>query len=347
MVFFSDTYVVGNRGHGSTYKVLGGGGAEHGLRNTTIDVELSKTLGATTPHPLLLLGVQSNSSGHGYATLDNWTQQTYQDDPNIAFRNMFGSSSSGGGSSDGASIAATRAQSVLDIQKAEIQALQGVLGASERERLDAHLDSIEVLERRIASASSGSGTSGSSSASSFNPTGFEYSTDGNSKKLHLTTVADLQMDLAVLALNANQTRVVSVMLGNHQSEIMADEWDWNNIYHQSIHGSSGDSAYIETRSYLTERLAYLIEKLRTTTDASGNPLLDSTLVVQVTDMGEGNGHTSDRAPMCLAGGGSAVQRGQVTTSGPHTNILDTVTELVGLTDTVPSYGSGALNSVIA
>lgn len=338
MVFFSDASITGGAGHGFTQKVLGGS-----VNADTIDVALSNTMGANSPFPLLLLGAQSNAGPHGYASQRNRQELTYQDNPIATFERIFSGSSSGG-----SSAGTLRARSVLDTQKAEIAALKAKLGVDEQQRLDTHLDAIESIERRLDAAAmppSGGG-GGSSPADGFNPTNFVYDPSDNST---FTKVADLQMDLAVLALQTNQSRVVSVMLGNHQSEHSVPELSWNDVYHQSIHGAGqlGKAPHTETRNHLSARFAHLIEQLRSTNDDLGNPLLDSTIVVQVTDMGDGDAHGNEQAPMILAGGGAAVNKGQVTTCGAHANILDTATELLGYTGMVPQYGSGPLTSVIA
>ena len=56
-------------------------------------------------------------------------------------------------------------------------------------------------------------------------------------------------------------------------------------YHSAIHGGSFDN-YAAYRAYFTERVAHLIRRLREEDDPAGGKLIDSTLVVQVTDMGD-------------------------------------------------------------
>lgn len=338
-VFFNDVAVSGGGGHGYTQKVLGAS-----VRPDTIDVALADTLGANTPFPLLLLGVQSNNGNHGFATQRAYRALAYQDNPIATFNRVFAGSDNSGGSG-GASIDTLRAQSVLDIQKAEIAELQSILGNEERQRLETHLASIETIERRL-QAQSQDGGNGSGDPGAFNPDNFAYN---SSDTTTFTRVSDLQMDLAVLALQANQTRVISVMLGNHQSDHSVPELNWSDTYHQSIHGAGeqGVGPHIETRAYLSRRFTYLVAALRSATDEFGNSLLDSTLVVQVTDMADGNNHTTNNAPMLLAGGGSAINRGQSTRCGQHVNIFDTVTEVLGLAGQIPRYGNGPISGVIA
>ena len=329
-VFFSDASVSGGGGHGSTTKTLGGS-----VSRTTYDIALERVIGASSPFPSLQLGVQSTDGNHGYATMVDGRQVTYQDNPMATFNRVFG------GNVSVTPIGSRRAQSVLDIQKDEIAELQSVLGASEKTRLDEHLASIEKIEERLQQQDSQNAQEACTSPI-WNEEGYSHDT---ADKTRFTLESKLQVDLAVLAMRCNYTRVISFMFGNHQSEHAVPELNYSGAYHQSIHGGS-TATYTETRAYLAGRLTYLIEQLRSATDDTGNSLLDSTLVVQVTDMADGNAHSTDNAPMLLAGGGSHIRRGQLASCGDHVNIFDTVTEAMGLTGQVEQYGSGALSGII-
>lgn len=334
-VFFNETLLSdssgsGIGGHGNCSKSLGAGG-----RRTSYDVELERTLGANSPFPSVLLGVQSNDGNHGSATKKDGQEVAYQDSPVAAFNRLFNADVAVG------SIGTKRAQSVIDVNRAEIAELQALLGAAEKERLDEHLASIEKIEARLQAQAEGEAIAGCVEPN-WNANNFVYDANDKTK---FTRISDLQMDTAVLALRCNLTRVVSIMLGNHQAEHAVPELNWTGAYHQSIHGGSVAS-FTETRAYLSSRLAYLIQQLAAATDEFGNSLLDSTLVVQVTDMGDGNAHSSDNAPFVLAGGGAAINGGTVAQCGWHNNIFDTMTEALGLTGVVPQFGQGPITGVI-
>jgi len=336
IVFLSDAEVSGGGGHGNTPKVFGSSG-----QRESYDVQLANYYGDLYPYSQLLLGVQSGFGNHGYATLraineHTSAEQAYQDSPNVAFNTIFNNVDTSGNTDVDATSDSTRALSILDVQREEILALQGVLGSFENQRLEEHLSSIESIRNRLLSTS-GSVTS-CPIAADFNPDGFVYD---SAIRDNFRREAELQIDIAVASLNCKLTNNVSIMLGNHQCENFDNSWNWTDVYHQSIHSGNTD-AYIETRSYFTEITAYLIERLQ------ANNMLENTLVVQTTDMGEGNGHTSDRAPMFFAGGGSSVNTGMVTSMGSnlgHNAMFDTVTDLLGVN--LPYIGGGPIPGVIA
>ena len=318
-----------NGGHGNTSKAFGGDGMSN-----TFDVEMERTIGANSQYPALLLGVQSY--GHGSATKKNGSEINYEDNPTAAFDRVFNSGISAGGT-----VGTQRAQSIMDIHKAEINTLQSVLGQAEKERLEEHLASVDKIKSRIEQQASAN-VSAECKDPAWNTDGFVYD---SADKTRFTLEANLQVDTAVMALSCNMTNVVSIMFGNHQSEHAIPELNFTGDYHQSIHGGQGD--YPETRTYLSTRLAYLIEQLSAAKDELGNSLLDSTLIIQSTDMGDGSAHSSDLAPIMMAGGGSALNGGSVVECGSHMNVFDTATEIFGLTGTVPQFGTGALSGVVA
>ena len=323
-IFFNDATIAnksgaGIGGHGNTSKAFGGGGFAN-----SFDVELERTIGAASAFPSLLLGVQSY--GHGSATKKNGSEINYQDNPLVAFNRIFGNPVNIG------NVSTKRTRSILDMHKNELAELQAILGSAEKERLDEHLGSVEKLDSRLNQS-----VDGACLNPDWNLGGFAYD-DANKTKF--TIESELQMDTAVLALSCNLTNVVSIMLGNHQSEHAIPELNFKGDYHQSIHGGKA-GAYEECRAYLSSRVAYLIQKL----DEAN--LLDSTLIIQSTDMGDGNAHSSENAPVMMAGGGSALKGGTiVNASGSHMNVFDTATEILGLTGQIPQFGAGALSGVI-
>jgi hypothetical protein len=89
--------------------------------------------------------------------------------------------------------------------------------------------------------------------------------------------ADLQCDVATLALKCDLTRVVSVIFGNHQSDFIVLESGIDTNYHAAIHGRPL-ADYASYRKYFTTKLHYLIQSLTNTEDMDSNSLLDNTIL---------------------------------------------------------------------
>lgn len=160
------------------------------------------------------------------------------------------------------------------------------------------------------------------------------------------------MDLIALAFKCDLTRVVSIMLGNHQSDFAIPESDVDTNYHQSIHGRPA-ADYVQYRRYFSERVLYLLQTLASTADVDGSSLLDNTIVAQVTDMGDGRAHAGSNVPFMLAGGGGgALRRGRALSFGgaDYRNVLDTVAVAAGIDiedPQYPRYGNGTLSGVLS
>lgn len=270
-------------GHGSTPLIL-----SNGWNGDTYDVFMGKALGPNRPFKYLNLGVHSN--GHGTLTREANTNVPFQDNPFNAFNLLFGGGAATGGNSK---------SDILDAHVAAANAIRTKLANYEVQRLNQHLDAIADTRRRLDDMSGGTGCSAAPNASEFTLT---FNT--------FTRQAKLQADILVAALSCGLTSSASLAFGNHQSEFSIPELNFKGPYHQSIHGGSNGQAnypyYVEMRAHLGSLTAYVIERLRT------HGILDSTVVVEVTDMGHADLHSSQDVPMLIAGGGSYINRGRST-----------------------------------
>lgn len=295
-----------NAGHGRLPLILSDswGGRD------SYDVLMGKQLGALLPFTYLNLGVHSN--GNGYITRDGSNQIPFQDNPFNVFNLLFGNNSGGN----------TNAKSaIIDAHANAANAIKNKLAGYEVERMDAHLDAISDTQRRL------NELAGNTSTCSTAPdnTAFPLSHDTFSQQ------ARLQADIAVAALKCNLTSSVSLAFGNHQSQFRIPELNFKGLYHQSIHGGSGGLPnypyYTEMRNHLGSLTAYLINKLET------EGIIDSTVVVETTDMGHADLHGSVDVPMLIAGGGNRINRAVTTQASAAYNqhdLLHTAAQACGV-----------------
>ena len=156
------------------------------------------------------------------------------------------------------------------------------------------------------------------------------------------------LELAVLGLQHNKARVASLMLGDDQGDFRIPSLAMNLDYAQALHATATPDAFIAYRKFLSARVAYLIQLLAATPDSNGVPLIESTLVVQVTNMGDGRTHSSTDAPIMFAGGKQFIKNGLVVRPpiGVNTQreVLDTVSAVLGLPG--DNYGDGPISSLL-
>jgi len=254
----------------------------------TYDVFMGEQLGPASPFSYVNLGVHSN--GAGYITNDGNTSIPFQDNPFTAYKLLFGNT-----------VGNTKAP-ILDAHAEAINAIKTKLAGYEVNRMDDHLDAISDTQRRLDELEG-------ASTCSATPDYQEFDLDHDS----FTMQANLQTDIIVAALQCGLTNSVSLAFGNHQSEFRIGGLGYQGVYHQSIHGGSNGQAnypyYTEMRNHMGSLTANLIAKLSTA------GILDSTIVVETTDMGHADLHGGSDVPYLIAGGGSRINKGVTTAAG--------------------------------
>jgi len=238
--------------------------------------------------------------------------------------------------------ALTRRQSILKLVSSEIKDVQGRLGASEKAKLEAHLDSISALENKLM-ASSGSGSTGGGS----NPNaakacaGLSKPTDSTSPSANDV----LHMDILVNALACDITRVGVMQLGNDQA-LHVDLPDLKGEQHNEfIHSGTNDkfAKLIAFEAWQATQFAKLVTNLKSKPDPDGGAgtLYDSTLVVWARDMGDAVNHDMKNMRFVFAGGAGGYLKqaagGRYLNAGGgdgnrHERVLLNILQAMGVTD---------------
>jgi hypothetical protein len=211
-----------------------------------------------------------------------------------------------------------------------VQQLQQQLSNFASTRLQANQDAIAELQAELSPG--GFGPDCDLQQQSW-PTGSINPNDGQ----QFTRLWELQTNNAVTAIKCGLTHVVTMLMGNDEEDFVATGFNYS--YAQAANGFPGSAEYTAYRAYLSQRLTHLIQQLQTNTDINGAPLLDSTLVVQVTNMADTSDNTGINAPFMFAGGGSSIRKGQVLRAAEHTQIMDTVALAVGAYGIIAPYSS--------
>lgn len=316
-VFFANTDMEGYGGHGLPQTSLGG------LTRApkTIDLALGDVLGADTPFKSIQLGVLSRDTS--ISAVNNWTKTPVITDPARAFDILRNGQAS-------LNPALRQQQKQLEINLKAVQQLQQQLGSFANTRLQTNLDAIKQLQAEIPS---GGYLPGCDLQQQTWPGEIINPNDGQ----NFTRLWELQTNNAVTAIKCGLTHVVTMLMGNDEEDFVATGFNYSYAASANAFGSSRE--FIAYRAYLNQRLTHLIQQLKTTTDINGMPLLDSTLVVQVTNMGDTSINTGSNAPFMIAGGGSSIRRGQVVMAPLHTQVLDTVVLAMGAYGTIAPYSA--------
>ncbi|MDQ3032412.1 MAG: DUF1552 domain-containing protein [Myxococcota bacterium] len=300
-----DMYAGGATHEGGCAKVLTGNA------ETSLDVFLGQALREGVPHPSLHLGVGANfENGSGSMSRLHGAEVKADDDPLNAFERLFGRADAGESSEE--ELRLRRRRSVLDAVSGDLGATRARLGASERTKLEVHLESLRELERRLVAGGSGSCTDVAWNAGGYRNLETDHYPKSYHREDNLLPVGALQQDLAVLALGCGLTRVCSLMWSHPVSPTHLPDTGSPLGNHDASHFGAPDSEsarhFTSMKRWFCERFAELITKLESTPDGGGT-LLDSTVVLLCSELGDSNAHDHRRVPFVVAGGAGGRLRG--------------------------------------
>ncbi len=181
--------------------------------------------------------------------------------------------------------------SVLDAVKDDIDALDGRLGQQDKQRLDAHLQSIGELETKISALPPSCEISAQ--------TKFENTEDNGSERL--AEVNGVMSELIALAFVCDVTRVASNLFCSVASESVFLDAGSSSTHHG--HSHADDEGYDQNITFIMASIAQLMTTLQNTEDALGESLLDSTLIFASSELSQGWSHSWQRQPMLIGGHG--------------------------------------------
>lgn len=250
----------------------------------SFDVNMGRTIGANYPVKYLNVGTTEESQLSREGSSNKPTITSPQNALDILFS---------GGTTPISGTAPRK--SIVDLHYPAVSSLRTKLGQHEKDKLDSHFTAIQEIEAAIGSGSGGGGGGGSCPR------------PANTAVTGFDSLAKLQTDIAVLALNCNLTASVSIAFGSDAHNHIFDALGGRSS-HQSHHFNQAQ--YTEDIAYMQSLTKNLLDKL----NAQG--LLSSTTVFQMSDMGLADAHGNDDVPMLLAGAG--ISGGRVMDIGKKT-----------------------------
>jgi len=303
---------------------------------TSMDQLYAQRFGQDTPLPSMQFCIESLDQAGGctynyscaYTDSISWASPNEPlpmiRDPRVAFDMLFGAGSS---AKDRASRRENR-RSILDWIQGEVANVRQDLGASDRARLDRYLDNVREIERRI-QAVEAQNSSGEERAIPDAPKGVP---DSFSEHMRL------MFDLQVLAFQTNMTRVISFKTGRDSQNRVFPESGSNQPFHPASHHGNREDRILEFNKickYRVSQVAYLLEKLKTTTEGDQS-LLDKTVLLWGSPMADANVHNHRRCPLFIAGGGNGMLKGnahlKAADGTPMANVMLTLLHNLGLQD---------------
>jgi hypothetical protein len=303
----------------------------------------ARRFGQDTPIPSMQLCIesvdQSGGCGYGYSCVYtdtiSWASATRPlpmiRDPRVVFDQMFGVIGSGS-----ARERRERRQddlSILDWVRESSRRLERKLGAADRVRLAEYLDNVREIERRLQAVEKRN-DSGEPRELPMAPRGIPDSFEEHVK---------LMFDLQMLAFTSDITRVFSFKLGRDGSNRVYKESGSTGAFHiVSHHGENPERVreLAKINAYHVGMLPHLLRQLKETPDGDGT-MLDNSVVMYGSPMGNPNQHNHKRVPFLIAGhAGGAIKGGvhlETKNGTPLSNVMLSLLHALGHDD-LQSFG---------
>ena len=342
-------------------------GSDATTGSATIDQIIAQKIGRDTLLPSLQLAVEdpnssSSNCGEGYScsytNSISWVELPTPENepvkrtsplpmelnPQVVFERLFGS----GSTPEVRAQRMKQSRSILDSLVQELAALRGQLGPSDVRVVNQYTDEIREIERRIQLAAKASTDVPEIDL----PPGIPEQFDEHVR---------LHSDMLALAFKADITRVAT-LLGARDLTGRVYQFPKNELFPEggasvSFHGGSHHQddpvqikRYAALNRYHVSTMVYLAEKLKSIPDGDGT-LLDRSLIMYGTNMGNSNQHQHYDVPHLLVGGANGQLKGnrhlkyerKTVTTG---NLLLSVLDMFGINQKTQGDSTGRLAKLV-
>ena len=315
---------------------------------TSLDQLVARRIGGDTAIPSMQLCIENLDQAGGcdynyacaYTDTISWASPTEPlpmiRNPRVAFDILFGA---GNNNSDRA-LRRKANQSILDWITGEVASVKKELGPDDRRRIDKYLQDVRELEQRIQSVEARN-RSGEARELPEAPSGVPDSFADHVK---------LMFDFQVLAFQSDMTRVFSFKTGRDASSRAYPESGTDKGFHPASHHGGREAAILDfnlINKYHVGMLPYFLDRLKNSMEGDTN-LLEKTVIIYGSPMGDPNVHNHRRCPLLVLGHGNGRIPGDLHIKAPDgtpmANAMLSLMHTLGL-DNVRSFGdsTGALS----
>lgn len=269
-----------------------------GFRNSiSLDQFAAEKLGQQTRFPTLNLGVNIDKANRSLSWTRDGVLLPAEDSPAALFRKMF---LQGDARQTAASLKRLQDRgSILDAVRDDIRRFQRNLNSTDKSRLDQYLTSVRELEQRLAISGE-----------------WEQKPKPQTKTTEPKDIADkakffpkiqLMLDMARLAFESDSTRIITLMVDGFATPVFEinDQQRTRDGYHNLSHHGQSKEKLAELEKVDLQQMRHLRElltALAATPAADGTHLLDQTMVLYGSNLGDANVHNCTNLPILLAGG---------------------------------------------
>ena len=210
-------------------------------------------------------------------------------------------------------------KSLLDDLTAEAQVVAGRASPEDRRKLDEYFSSIRAVEEKLKRR-----RDWLDKPYPVPPPALRLPVEENVDGSFLLENEDLMWDLMALAIKNDSTRVISMTIPITDRALFVDGKFMSEGYHRlSHHGSKSEKieGLLSIERHHMQGAARFLKALKETQDPEGGTLLDSTITVIGSAMGDAAAHRRRNYPLLVAGGGFKHKRHVSCGQGAVTNTM--------------------------
>lgn len=309
----------------------------------SIDQVVAQKVGTATKLASMEFGVNVGGS-------DDWSRMSYsgagtpmppEDDPTAAYTRLFSDLNA---DPQGQKLLIAQRHLVLTSIMADAQKLRGTVSSSDQMKLDQHISSLNTINAHLDQVVAVGGDCQQ-------PAAFAPFSDINDPA-NFQAIGKLQMDMLVMALTCDITRVASLQWTRSVGDVVMGWLGATSGHHTLSHTPDTDSVsqatLVSINNFYAQQLAYLIGQMKMIQEGTGT-LFDNTVILWCNELAIGNVHSHNDMRFLLAGScGGSFQTGRylnITDGSPHNNLLVSLANAMGLGLTTfgnPAYCTGPL-----
>ena len=308
--------------------------------NITVDQRAAEVVGSQTRFPSLTIG--STDGLHGGCRM-SWTRTGVRVPPIQGPRELFRKLFLNDSDTHRAKVADSfhLHGSILDAALDDANSLSRNLNTRDRAKLDEYFSSVRDVERHIQQREKWHKVSKPDAP-------IEEPLNENL----IDDIPDL-LELMVLALQTESTHIATLELAGAQFNTAI--LGLNKGYHAlSHHGQdkSNIKGLVKLELYQMQQLATFLDRLKSIQLADGETLMDTTMVLFGSGMGNANSHTNTDLPIILAGGGFRLGEHRIYPKAkksrvPLCNLFTSLLQRLGIEDERFGIGTGTLTGLEA
>jgi len=284
----------------------------------TLDQVIAEVVGADSRFRSLEVAVQPGTTGLSHNGLNS--PNPAESSPAALFQRVFGPEFVKPGSNAAPSPTLALRKSVLDAVTEDTKRLQGSLGATDKARLERHLDGVRSLELRIKKLQE----SPPNLVACNVPSPPKDDFPAVAGRPPMSEISRAMVDILAMALACDQTRVFSFWFSHPVNNTLFPGAPSG--HHQLTHDEPGAQPEVgKILEQIMTEFAYLLKAFDSIPEGDGT-LLDHCGILATTDCNYGRQHTLDDYPLLIAGSCNGALK-----TGEHHRTPGDSTSKIGLT----------------